>query len=112
MLARVVGACVCDLDAKEAVTPLPLNALHCITQCVTSVGRALQATQAAPLPLLLCIAQFVTSAGLAGTVSVMQGHGLPIMPRSLWTTVGMLSAVWTAGFVLFNASAAVGSVQP
>eukprot|EP00037_Helgoeca_nana_P037020 m.14173 g.14173 ORF g.14173 m.14173 type:complete len:319 (-) comp8301_c0_seq2:285-1241(-) len=67
------------------------------------------ATQAAPLPLLLCIAQFVTSAGLAGTVSVMQGHGLPIMPRSLWTTVGMLSAVWTAGFVLFNASAAVMS---
>eukprot|EP00035_Acanthoeca_spectabilis_P029749 m.6271 g.6271 ORF g.6271 m.6271 type:complete len:333 (-) comp3815_c0_seq2:24-1022(-) len=67
------------------------------------------ATQAAPLPLLLCIAQFVASAGLAAGASIANGRGIPVMPSSLLPSVGMLSAVWTAGFVLFNASAAVMS---
>jgi solute carrier family 35 protein E1 len=62
-------------------------------------------TAAAKLPLVLCIAQFTTSATLAAAISLAQGRGLPWMPRELWWIIIQLSAVWTAGFVLFNASA-------
>mmetsp|Transcript_30922 Transcript_30922/g.92859 ORF Transcript_30922/g.92859 Transcript_30922/m.92859 type:complete len:320 (-) Transcript_30922:124-1083(-) len=78
------------------------------TQMVMTIFSKM-ATQAAPLPLLLCVVQFVTSAMLACVVSIAKGNGVPVMPRSLLTVVATLSAVWTAGFVLFNASATVMS---
>ena len=64
-----------------------------------------KATTEAKLPLVLCITQFLTSSTLAGLASLAQGRGLPWMPRELWWIIAQLSAVWTAGFVLFNASA-------
>lgn len=62
-------------------------------------------TDRAGLPLLLCLAQFVTSASLSAVASVVWIRRIPLMPRTLWPIIVPLSVVWTAGFVLFNASA-------
>ena len=69
-----------------------------------------RATSSARLPLLLCLAQFSASALLAGACSLFSaGAALPWAPRSLWVVIAPLSLVWTAGFVLFNASATLMS---
>jgi len=68
-----------------------------------------KATSVAPLPLVLCIAQFMTSVILSAGIALFSHGSIPWMPRSLWKHIVPLSAVWTAGFVLFNASAAVMS---
>ena len=71
-----------------------------------------RATGAARLPLLLCFAQFLTSTVLAGAYKALRStprFALPWAPRSLWRVLGALSAVWTGGFVLFNASASLMS---
>lgn len=71
-----------------------------------------RATSAARLPLLLCFAQFLTSTVLAGAYKALRStprFALPWAPRSLWRVLGALSAVWTGGFVLFNASASLMS---
>ena len=69
---------------------------------------AKQATEMAPLPLLLALVQFIVSASLSAAASARSGRGgAPWMPRSLIHIVSSLSAVWTAGFVLFNAAATV-----
>eukprot|EP00930_Biecheleria_cincta_P104223 TRINITY_DN96410_c0_g1_i1.p1 TRINITY_DN96410_c0_g1~~TRINITY_DN96410_c0_g1_i1.p1 ORF type:complete len:380 (+),score=67.44 TRINITY_DN96410_c0_g1_i1:40-1179(+) len=62
-------------------------------------------TDRAGLPLLLCLAQFITSASLSAAASVASIGRIPLMPRTLWRIIVPLSVVWTAGFVLFNASA-------
>jgi drug/metabolite transporter (DMT)-like permease len=80
----------------------------CATQMLMLVyGK--KATSDAPLPLALCFVQFATSALFAGAICAMRTGRLPWSPRELWPTITSLAAVWTAGFVLFNASAAVMS---
>lgn len=78
------------------------------TQMVMLVNGK-KATSYASLPLVLCIVQFATSAALSGVIAVFARGAVPWMPRELWRIVIPLSIVWTAGFVLFNASAAMMS---
>lgn len=83
-------------------------ALLIVTQMIMLVfGK--KATSAAPLPLVLCIAQFATSVILSSVIAMFMRGSVPWMPRTLWRHVVPLSAVWTAGFVLFNASAVLMS---
>lgn len=73
---------------------------------------AKQATDMAPLPLLLALVQFIVSALLSAAASARSGRGgAPWMPRSLIQIISSLSAVWTAGFVLFNAAATVSGAS-
>eukprot|EP00933_Yihiella_yeosuensis_P029861 TRINITY_DN23514_c0_g1_i1.p1 TRINITY_DN23514_c0_g1~~TRINITY_DN23514_c0_g1_i1.p1 ORF type:complete len:386 (+),score=68.10 TRINITY_DN23514_c0_g1_i1:30-1160(+) len=94
-------------SSEDGVPPLKLAIwilLLVATQMVMLIYTK-RATDRAPLPLVLCIAQFLTSAVLAGATSLVKTGKLPWMPRTLWPVIVPLSATWTAGFVLFNASA-------
>ena len=86
---------------------LSIGALIVTQMAMLVFGK--KVTTIVSLPLVLCMAQFSTSVFLAGASYLITGRGLPWMPRELWRTIVPLSLVWTAGFVLFNASAALMS---
>ncbi|CAE7572180.1 PPT1 [Symbiodinium natans] len=104
--------------AQEWLAMLGWIALLVITQLLMIVF-AKRCTGQAPLPLLLCLAQFTISAVLSSSAShalsrsrkSKAGNAAPGTPAQLlapWTVLAdilPLSAVWTGGFVMFNAAA-------
>ena len=105
-----------DLDGTRSFYSVVSPALHLsgwilglvLTQMMMLVyGK--NATSEAQLPLVLCFVQFATSALLAAAICAVRTGRLPWSPRELWVTICSLAGVWTAGFVLFNASTAVMS---
>ena len=105
-----------DLDGTRSFYSVVSPALHLsgwisglvLTQ-MTMLVYGKKATSEAQLPLVLCFVQFATSALLAAAICAVRTGRLPWSPRELWVTICSLAGVWTAGFVLFNASTAVMS---
>jgi len=62
-------------------------------------------TTQAPLPLLLCLAQFVVSTVLSAVAVTLTSNNHLLAPRAVLPDILPLSAVWTGGFILFNAAA-------
>ena len=79
-------------------------AMLVILQVVMLVYTA-RVTREVKLPLLLCLSQFSVSAILSGLAALVREGSIPWAPRSVFKPLAALTFVWTAGFVLFNASA-------
>ncbi|CAE7640620.1 PPT2 [Symbiodinium sp. CCMP2456] len=91
---------------RETLAMLGWILLLVITQLLMIIF-AKRCTSHAPLPLLLCLAQFAISVILSSSASKAASEGAPrlLAPRAVLPDILPLSAVWTGGFVMFNAAA-------
>ena len=79
-------------------------AMLVILQVIMLVYTA-RVTREVKLPLVLCLSQFSVSAFLSGLAALIREGSIPWPPGSIFKPLAALTFVWTAGFVLFNASA-------